>query len=88
MNPSFSPTGRWGFCRRLDDGSGMSREAHVPFCEGLGVRFPRATHLLIMVDFIHRCFVEFGGTSTGIWFDGYVANTRALPDTRGGLGSI
>ena len=32
MNPSFSPTGRWGFCRRLDDGSGMSREAHVPLC--------------------------------------------------------
>ena len=52
MNPSFLPTGRWGFCRRLDDGSGMSREAHVPFCEGLGVRFPRATHLV--VGFQHR----------------------------------
>ena len=48
MNPSFSPTGRWAFCRRLDDGSGMSREAHVPFCEGLGVRFPRATHLITL----------------------------------------
>jgi hypothetical protein len=23
----------------------MSREIHVQFCEGLGVRFPRATHL-------------------------------------------
>ncbi len=28
----------------LDDGSRMSREAHVRFCEGLGVRFPRPTH--------------------------------------------
>ena len=25
----------------------MSREVHVRFCEGLGVRFPRATHLII-----------------------------------------
>ena len=30
--------------RMLDDGSRMSREAHVRFCEGLGVRFPRSTH--------------------------------------------
>ena len=27
----------------------MSREIHVPFCEGLGVRFPRATRLIIFV---------------------------------------
>ncbi len=27
-------------------GSRMSREVHVRFCEGLGVRFPRATHLI------------------------------------------
>ena len=26
------------------DGSGMSREVHVPFYEGLGVQFPRPTH--------------------------------------------
>ena len=26
------------------DGSGMSREVHVPFCERLGVQFPRPTH--------------------------------------------
>ena len=26
------------------DGSGMSREAHVPFCEGLRGKFPRSTH--------------------------------------------
>ena len=26
------------------DGSGVSREAHVPFYEGLGVQFPRPTH--------------------------------------------
>src|SRR5271167_5203787 len=28
----------------LHDGSCMSREAHVQFCERLGVRFPGATH--------------------------------------------
>ena len=27
----------------------MSREVHVRFCEGLGVRFPRATRLVIFV---------------------------------------
>ena len=26
----------------------MSREAHVRFCEGVGVRFPRATHLIVL----------------------------------------
>ena len=29
---------------RLRDGSGVSREAPAPFCERLGVRFPRPTH--------------------------------------------
>lgn len=29
---------------RLDDGSRMSREAHVRFCEGLRVKLPRPTH--------------------------------------------
>ena len=28
---------------RLDNKSRMSREAHVRFCEGLGVKLPRAT---------------------------------------------
>ena len=28
----------------LDDGSRMSREAHVRFCEGPGVQLPRSTH--------------------------------------------
>ena len=31
---------------RLDDVSRMSREVHVRFWEGLGVRFPRATRLV------------------------------------------
>jgi putative transposase len=30
---------------RLLDGSGMSGDVHVPFCERLRVRFPRSTHL-------------------------------------------
>jgi len=29
---------------RLLDGSGVSREAPAPFCEGPGVQFPRPTH--------------------------------------------
>src|SRR6202051_851785 len=33
---------------RLDNGSGVSREAHAPFCESLRVRFPRATHLVML----------------------------------------
>lgn len=28
---------------RLLDGSGVNREVHAPFCERLGVRFPRPT---------------------------------------------
>ena len=35
--------------QRLDDGSRMSREVHVRFCEGLGVKFPRATLLNVYV---------------------------------------
>ena len=33
---------------RLDDGSRMSREVHVRFCESRGVRFPPATHLVVL----------------------------------------
>jgi RNA-directed DNA polymerase len=40
-------TGRW--VAWLLDGSCMSREAHVQFCESLGVRFPGATHRNIYV---------------------------------------
>ena len=29
---------------RLDDGSRMSGDVHVRFCESLGVKFPGATH--------------------------------------------
>src|SRR6516225_5756859 len=31
----------------LDNGSRMSREVHVRFCESGGVQFPSATHLLL-----------------------------------------
>lgn len=31
-------------CSRLNDGSRMSREIHVRFCKGLGVKLPRATY--------------------------------------------
>ena len=34
------------FCiSQLDDGSRMSGDVHVRFCERLGVKVPRATHL-------------------------------------------
>jgi hypothetical protein len=37
-------TGNEGWLARLLDGSGVSREAPAPFCEGPGVQFPRSTH--------------------------------------------
>ena len=33
---------------RLLDGSGMSGDVHVPFCERLGVQFPGSTHLTFL----------------------------------------
>src|SRR4051795_1139104 len=45
--PSY--TGRWGLWRRLDDGSRMSREVHVRFCERLEVKPLRPTHPYIRV---------------------------------------
>ena len=38
------PTGRWA-CGGAHSGSRMSGDVHVRFCEGVGVRLPRATHL-------------------------------------------
>src|SRR2546422_4690476 len=35
---------------RPDAGSRMSEDVQVRFCERLGVKFPRATHLVILVD--------------------------------------
>jgi len=37
-------------CQRLDDGSRMSREAHVRFCEGPQVKFLRSTHPYLWTD--------------------------------------
>jgi putative transposase len=38
----------------------MSREAHVRFCESAGVRFPRATLLLVLDDrHSHRLVAEY-----------------------------
>jgi len=34
---------------RPNNGSRMTRECHVPFCESAGVRSPRATHLAVMI---------------------------------------
>lgn len=58
---------------RLLDGSGVSREAHAPFCERLGVRFPRPTcHRL------HWCLdVQFGEDQSTVRM-GYAANNLAI----------
>jgi hypothetical protein len=47
---SCLPIGRWERAAWLFDGSCMSREAHVQFCESLGVRLPGATHLFIHTE--------------------------------------
>ena len=39
-------------CQRQDDGSRMSREAHVRFCEGLRVKLPWSTHPLTLTRWI------------------------------------
>jgi putative transposase len=39
-----SGIGNWDVYQRLDDGSRMSREAHVRFCEGPWVKSPWSTH--------------------------------------------
>src|SRR5687768_7788407 len=36
---------------RPNNGSRMTRECHVRFCESAGVRSPRATHLLIISSY-------------------------------------
>ena len=48
---------------RLPDGSGKTRECHVPFCEGLRVKLPRSTlrtelgaeHVVIIQSLISTC---------------------------------
>src|SRR3954469_25362188 len=46
--PICSFCGRSGYDRRLDHKSRMGREFHVRFREGLGVKFPRATRLVVL----------------------------------------
>ena len=41
---SFLSTGSLELALRLDDGSRMSGDVHVRFCESLAVKSPRATH--------------------------------------------
>src|SRR5579884_3497452 len=48
--PTCSFCGRWGLDRRLGHKSRMGREFQVRFCEGLGVKLPRATRLLVFGD--------------------------------------
>jgi len=44
-----SGIGSWDVYPRLDDGSRMSREAHVRFCEGPWVKLPRSTHPYVKI---------------------------------------
>src|ERR1700676_1138289 len=49
-SPGYSPIGVfWAYGQRLDDGSRMSGDVQVRFCERLGVQLPRATHQNIYV---------------------------------------
>ena len=36
------------------DGSGVKREFHAPFCEGLRVKIPRSTHLRVLPSNHHE----------------------------------
>jgi hypothetical protein len=38
--------------------SRMNREVHVRICEGLGVRFPRATRLAILQFFRYNSYIK------------------------------
>jgi RNA-directed DNA polymerase len=50
VNPACLLIGNcWVSSQRLDDGSRMSGDVHVRFCERLGVRLPRATHRNVYV---------------------------------------
>jgi len=40
----------------------MSREIHVRFCEGLGVRFPRATRLVILARYQGTQLIDWVGS--------------------------
>lgn len=55
------------------DGSGVNREVHAPFCERLGVRFPRPTcHRL------HWCLdLQFNEDQSRVR-SGYAANNLAI----------
>ena len=58
---------------RLLDGSGVNREVHAPFCERLGVRFPRPTcHRL------HWCLDVQFGDDYARGRTGHVAHNLAL----------
>ncbi|HEU0176378.1 MAG TPA: right-handed parallel beta-helix repeat-containing protein [Blastocatellia bacterium] len=47
---------------QLDRRSGMRRDSHIRFCDGVGVRFPRATRLFV------------GGITAGYQFTGQASN--------------
>ena len=70
--PSCSFCGRSGYDRRLDHKSRMRRESPVRFREGLGVKFPRATRLVMgfaceedarrVMDVLPKRFEKYGLT--------------------------
>ncbi len=66
VNPAMGMNlaGRRG--RRPDDKSRMSREAPVRFCEGLGVKFPRATRPISRQRFLLEAEVTGGLEHPGI----------------------
>ena len=62
------------------DGSGMSREVHVPFYERLGVQFPRPTHRFrLSFRDVEDRLAERGITVT------YETIRQMVPDVRAGV---
>jgi hypothetical protein len=71
--------------------SGMTGDCHVAFCEGLGVRFPRATRLTIFQFYRYQSYItgifEFQKcglvgeyqTKVKLFFHPFLDNTPPVP---------
>jgi hypothetical protein len=79
--PSY--TDRWGLCRRPKDGSRMSREVQVRFCERLEVKFLWPTHplwerCLTMASILEKPSKGIKSTNSKCPSAGAHSNTRSL----------
>ena len=64
----------------------MSREAHVRFCEGVGVKFPCATHLVVLCRYnVHKTFDKVTETLKSLGLTLNTEKTRVLDATQEGF---